>query len=145
MPAKALFSRGSTNKNSDFDLKAIFTYTGIRVNDLEKSLKFYTQVLGMKEKGRANIEAAGGQVVSLVSEDGGPELELNFYGKGSKFATDYVIGEGIDHLAFKVDDLDRALDEARKLGHPITLEMKTGTGRWAYIQDPNGIFIELFA
>ena len=145
MPAKALFSRDFTNKNSDFDLKAIFTYTGIRVNDLEKSLKFYTQVLAMKEKGRANIEATGGQVGSLVSEDGGPELELNFYGKGSKFATDYVIGEGIDHLAFKVDDLDRALDETRKLGHPITLEMKTGASRWAYIQDPNGIFIELFA
>ena len=133
------------SKNSEFNLKAFFTYTGIRVKDLEKSVKFYTQVLGMKETGRGNIEAVGGQVVSLVSEDGGPQLELNFYGKGSKFATYYVVGEGIDHLAFKVDDLDQTLDEAKKFGHPVVLEMKTETGRWAYIQDPDGIFIEFFA
>ncbi len=99
----------------------------------------------MKEIGRSNIEATGGQVASLVSEDNGPQLELNFYGKGSKYATEYSAGEGIDHLAFKVDDLDKALDEARKLGHPTALEIKTATSRWAYIKDPNGIFIELFA
>jgi lactoylglutathione lyase len=128
-----------------FKLKSSFTYTGIRVKDLEKSVKFYTQVLGMKETGRANIEATDGQVVSLVSEDGGPQLELNFYRKRSKFAGDYVVGEGIDHLAFKVDDLDKALAEAKKLGYPMSLEMKSGTSRWAYIADPNGIFIELFA
>lgn len=126
-------------------MKTIFTYTGIRVKDLEKSVEFYTQVLGMKETGRGSIEAANGQVVSLVSKDGGPELELNFYGEGSKFATNYDVGEGIDHLAFKVDDLDKALDEARKLGYPTALEMKGENSRWAYIQDPNGIFIELFA
>ena len=126
-------------------MKTIFTYTGIRVKDLEKSVEFYTQVLGMKETGRGEIKAANGQVVSLVSKDGGPELEMNFYGTGSKFATNYDVGEGIDHLAFKVDDLDKALDEARKLGYPTALEMKGETSRWAYIQDPNGIFIELFA
>jgi lactoylglutathione lyase len=126
-------------------LKGIFTYTGIRVKDLEKSVKFYTQVLGMKEIGRASISAADGDVVSLVSEDGGPQLELNFYRNGSKYATDYVAGEGIDHLAFKVNDLDKALDEAGKLGYPTTVEIKGETSRWAYIQDPNGIYIELFA
>jgi lactoylglutathione lyase len=133
------------NKKVGINLKGIFTYTGIRVKDLEKSVKFYTQVLGMKETGRGDIEATGGQVVSLVSEDGGPQLELNYYGKGSKFATEYVVGEGIDHLAFKVDDLDKALNEAKKLGHPTSLEIKSGTSKWAYIEDPNGILIELFA
>lgn len=59
------------NKNSESNLKALFTYTGIRVKDLSESVKFYTQVLGMKETGRGNVEASGGQVVSLVSEDGG--------------------------------------------------------------------------
>ena len=126
-------------------MKAIFTYTGIRVKDLEESVKFYTQVLGMKETGRGSVDATGGQTVGLVSEEGGPQLELNFYGKGSKFATEYSVGEGLDHLAFKVSDLDRALEEAAKLGHPVALEMKAGESRWAYIKDPNGIFIELFA
>jgi lactoylglutathione lyase len=128
-----------------FSMKATFAYTGIRVKDLEESVKFYTQVLGMKEKGRNEIETSGGKVVGLVSKDGGPELELNYYGKGSKFATEYSPGEGLDHLAFQVDDLDKALEEAKKLGHPVTLEMKTPNSKWAYIQDPNGILIELFA
>jgi catechol 2,3-dioxygenase-like lactoylglutathione lyase family enzyme len=99
----------------------------------------------MKEIGRGEIEATNGKVVSLASEDGGPQLELNFYGKESNFAKDYVVGEGIDHLAFKVDDLDKALAEAESLGHPTKLDMKSGSSRWAYIEDPNGIYIELFA
>ena len=53
-------------------------------------------------------------------------------------------GEGLDHLAFGVDDLDKALKEARSAGHPTVLDMKTKGGRWAYIEDPNGIWIELF-
>lgn len=126
-------------------MKAKFRYTGIRVKDLAESVKFYTLVLGMKEAGRSTIEASSGEVVTLVSEDGGPELELNFYGSGSNYAPDYVTGEAIDHLAFSVDDLDGALDEAKKLGHPVVLDMKGKTSRWAYIQDPNGIYIELFA
>lgn len=127
-------------------MKAVFTYTGIRVKDLDKSLKFYTQVLGMKETGRSNIEATSGEVASLVSEDGGPQLELNFYGKGSKYArSEYQAGEGMDHLAFQVKDLDAALEEAKKLGYPAVLDMKGKTSHWAYIEDPNGIWIELFA
>jgi lactoylglutathione lyase len=126
-------------------LKATFAYTGIRVKNLEESVEFYTKLLGMKEVSRGSIEATDGLVVSLTSEDGGPQLELNFYGKTSKFATDYSVGEGIDHLAFKVDDLDKALHEAARLGHPAKLEMKADKTRWAYIQDPNGIFIELFS
>ena len=54
------------------------------------------------------------------------------------------MGEGLDHLAFQVENLDKALEEAKKAGHPVVLEMKTPTSRWAYIADPNGIWIELF-
>ena len=125
-------------------MKAKLVYTGIRVKDLEKSVEFYTGILGMKETGRSSIEAAGGKVVNLASAEGGHEIELNYYEKGSKFDTAYVPGEGLDHLAFQVDDLDKALEEAKMLGYPMVLEMKGTTSRWAYIQDPNGIYIELF-
>ncbi len=126
-------------------MKTKFTYTGIRVKDLEKSVDFYTKVLGMKEGGRSKIEQTNGETVTLTTDEGGPVLELNYYGKGSKFNTEYLVGEGVDHLAFQVDDLDKAAEEAGKAGYPLVLDMKTPSSRWAYIQDPNGIWIELFA
>ena len=126
-------------------MKTKFTYTGIRTKDLEKSLQFYVQVLGMKETGRSKIDQNKGTTVSLTTHDGGPVLELNYYEKGSPFDVEYVAGEGMDHLAFQVDDLDKALAEANRAGYPDALEMKSGTSRWAYIRDPNGIFIELFS
>jgi predicted enzyme related to lactoylglutathione lyase len=43
-----------------------------------------------------------------------------------------------------VNDLDKALEKAQKAGHPTVLEMKTDGSRWAYIEDPDGIWIELF-
>lgn len=133
------------NNQPMIEMKTKFTYTGIRVKDLKKSAEFYTQVLGMKETGRSKIEQNKGEVVNLASEEGGPVLELNYYEKGSRFDAEYVVGEGVDHLAFQVDNLDKAILEAGKAGFPMVLEMKTKTSRWMYIQDPNGIFIELFA
>ncbi len=126
-------------------MKTKFIYTGIRVKNLEASVRFYTNVLGMKELGRSKIAAAKGTVVNLVTEEGGPLLELNYYEKGSPFATKYEAGEGLDHLAFHVENLDAALAEAKRAGHAPVKEMKTATSRWAYIEDPNGIWIELFA
>ena len=55
-------------------MKAKLTYTGIRVKDLEKSVDFYTKLLGMKEVGRSNIQAADGIAVNLDSEEGGHQI-----------------------------------------------------------------------
>jgi len=125
-------------------LKARLIYTGIRVKNMEKSIEFYTKVLGMKLTGRSNIDATGGETAGLVSEDGGHIIELNYYPKGSKFETTYAAGEGLDHLAFQVEDLQKFLAHAEKAGYPVVLDMKTKTSRWTYIKDPNGIYIELF-
>jgi len=64
--------------------------------------------------------------------------------KDSPYHAEYTVGEGLDHLAFNVDDLSKALEEARSSGHRTLLEMKADGSRWAYIEDPNGIWIELF-
>jgi lactoylglutathione lyase len=125
-------------------MKAKLIYTGIRVKNLEKSIEFYASILGMKVTGRTRIEETKGETVGLVSEDGGHLLELNYYGKGSDYDTKYGVGEALDHLAFQVDDLPKALAEAQKAGYPVVLDMKTKTSRWTYIKDPNGIYIELF-
>jgi catechol 2,3-dioxygenase-like lactoylglutathione lyase family enzyme len=68
-------------------MKAKFTYTGIRVNDLDDSVAFYTKVLGMKEIGRSPVGATTGATASLVSEEGGPVLELKYYAEASPHAT----------------------------------------------------------
>jgi lactoylglutathione lyase len=125
-------------------MKSKFTYVGIRVTDLERSIDFYARMLGMKVTGRGKIEQTKGETVGLQSEKDGFILELNYYEKDSPYNTKYAVGEGLDHLAFKVDDLDKALEEARKAGHRTILEMKANGGRWAYIEDPDGIWIELF-
>jgi len=125
-------------------MKSRFTYVGIRVRNVQKSVDFYTKVLGMKVKGQGKCEQAKGETVALGSDEDGFVLELNFYERDSPFNTKYVVGEGLDHLAFKVDNLEKALEEAKDAGHRTILEMKADGSRWAYIEDPDGIWIELF-
>ena len=115
-------------------MKTKFKYTGIRVKDLDAAIAFHTKVLRMKYRGRNDIEATKETVADLVSEEGGFALDLNCYEKGSPYATNYSVGEGLDHLPFQVEDLEGALAEAKKAGHPVVLDMKTATSRWPYIE-----------
>jgi len=124
-------------------MKARFRYVGIRVKDLDRSVDFYTRLLGMKVKQRLKIKETKGEIVDLVSEDERFTLELNRYEKDSPHNTTYIVGEGLDHLAFDVDDLDKAIEELKTAGHRVILEVKTEKSRWAYVEDPNGIWIEL--
>jgi len=71
-------------------------------------------------------------------------LELNYYEENSHYNTKYTAGEGLDHLGFKVDNLEKALEEAKLAGYRIILEMKADNNRWVYIEDPDGIWIELY-
>ena len=125
-------------------MKAKFVYVGIRVKSLQKSTDFYTKVLGMKATSEpSSIKETKGKCVALTSKGSKLILELNYYEKDSPYNTKYVVGEGLDHLAFRVDDLDRALKEARAAGYPAIEEIKSDGSHWAYIKDPNGIWIEL--
>ncbi len=120
-----------------------FLEVGIRVKNLEESLKFYTDVLEMKVVDRRKIGETKGEVVNLVSEDGGFSLELNYYRNDSPYATDYKVGEGLDHLAFLVDDIDEVIAKAKMFGSREVLQVRTEKSRWVYIEDPNGIWVEL--
>ena len=125
-------------------MKVRFAYTGIRVKDLEASVRFYTSVLGMREVDRFTQPATQGTVVILEMEGSEHQLELNYYPEGSRFATTYEVGEGLDHLGFETADLDGVLAEAKEAGYPAILEMQDPVHRWAYIRDPNGLWIEFF-
>ncbi len=125
-------------------MKTEFTYVGIRVTNLDKSIEFYTKLLGMKLMGRSKTESCKGETAGLQSKEGGFVLELNYYEPDSPYNTKYIAGEGLDHLAFKVDDLDKALKEAKDAGSQTLLDVKTEKSRWAYIEDPDGLWIEIF-
>ena len=125
-------------------MKARFTYVGIRVQNLQQSIHFYTQFLGMKVIGQHRYEHTKGETVGLQSEADGFVLELNYYEKDSPHYTEYTVGEGLDHLAFKVDDLTTTLEAAQSNGYTILQEITADGNQWAYIEDPNGIWIELY-
>ena len=125
------------------EVKTEFIYVGIRVKDLEESIKFYTTVLGMKLTGRQRIEETKGDAAGLQSGKSEFALELNHYDEDSPYNTKYTVGEGLDHLAFKVDDIDKSIKVAKREGYDLLHEVKTKSSRWVYIKDPNGIWIEL--
>jgi len=69
---------------------------------------------------------------------------LNYYGKDSPYYTDYSPGEALDHLAFGVEDLGKALEFCRAGGYKVISEHRSNESKYAYVEDPNGIWIELF-
>ncbi|MBO3802854.1 MAG: VOC family protein [Candidatus Brockarchaeota archaeon] len=125
-------------------------YVGIRVKDMDESIRFYTELLGMKLLDRAKIPTTKGETAALQSPGSKLVLELNYYEEGSPFATPYEAGDGLDHLGFKVDDVKAEFENLRRKGATVALEPfeetndKEATGFLAFVQDPNGIWIELF-
>jgi lactoylglutathione lyase len=125
-----------------------FIYTGIRVKNMEESLKFYTKVLGMIiMEPLQNTPPTRGSVVTLKSPSSEQVLELNHYEEGSPFNSAYVNGEDLDHIAFDVQDLESTVKELKRQGVEVLIEpyaIGSEIGwKEAYIKDPNGIWIEL--
>ena len=125
-----------------------FIYTGIRVKNMDESIRFYTQVLGMTvaEK-RQRTEPTKGEVVTLKSPSSDQLLELNYYREESPFYAPYSNGEDLDHIAFDVENLDRAVSDLKKRGVEVAIEpnqigVEIGW-KEAFVKDPNGIWIEL--
>jgi len=124
------------------------TYAGIRVKNIEDSLRFYTEILGMQVvEPLQPTPPTEGQVVTLRSAGSAQLLELNWYGAGSRFGTPYSNGEYLDHLAFECDDLAKAIEELEGRGVEVMVRPKEigEEAGWneAFVKDPNGIWIEL--
>jgi lactoylglutathione lyase len=119
-----------------------FTYTGIRVRDLDRSERFYVDILGMKKISRGNMPH-GGRFVHLKSPGSPQRLELNWYPKGSRFYKKYARGEELDRLAFYVNNVRDAYEELTKKGADAAVKPSEAKGTEVYIKDPDGIWIEL--
>jgi len=119
-------------------------HTMLRVGDLERSLRFYCDVLGMRLL-RRNDYPGGRFTLAFVGhgrEEDTAVLELTH-----NWDTDrYEIGTGFGHVALGVDDVYRTCAELRQKGTRIVREpgpMKHGTTEIAFVEDPDGYRIEL--
>jgi catechol 2,3-dioxygenase-like lactoylglutathione lyase family enzyme len=118
-----------------------FWYAGIRVRNLDRSLDFYKNVMGMKETRRGKMPH-GGVYVGLRYLGHDMELELNYYPPGNRFATRYVRGEELDHLGFVVSDPLKVFKRLVRAGATIALGPDS-KGTELYVKDPDGIWLEL--
>ena len=119
-------------------------HTMLRVGDLDRSLAFYTDVLGMKllrrqdyPDGRFTLAFVG---YGPESDEAALELTHNWDTRS------YELGSGFGHVALEVPDARAACDEIRRRGGVVTREagpMKHGTTVIAFVQDPDGYKIEL--
>ena len=115
----------------------------LRVGDLEKSIDFYTAVLGMKLLRRK--EYTDGKFtlafVGYQDEADGAVLELTYNWDTSK----YDLGTGYGHIAIEVDNAYQACEEVKKRGGKVAREagpMKHGATVIAFVEDPDGYKIE---
>lgn len=123
--------------------KLRFLYTGIRVRDLERSVRFY-RGLGFRELFRGKMDH-GGLFVHLQQPRSDRRIELNYYPKGSRFYTPYRRGAEFDHLGFVTENVDAWVRKRKRLGGKVAIPAWTETGqRLGYVADPDGFVVEMF-
>lgn len=119
-----------------------FLHTSITVRDLDASLRFYTEVLGLEFERRRAIPENQAEIAFVRDPESGARVELTHWRE--KGAID--AGEQLDHLAFETDDIEAFLTRARAQGVRVAKEpyqLKGGSGRLAFILDPDDVWIEL--
>ncbi|HEY3898170.1 MAG TPA: VOC family protein [Chthoniobacter sp.] len=115
-------------------------HTRYRVSDLEKTVSFYRDVLGL-ELTRRHTSPRGSQLVFFKAPGSEEEIEIcKFDGSG-----EVKVGHDITHLAFEVDDLEAFAKHAAGKGYPLSDgPTPTGSGSViAFIDAPEGYEIEL--
>jgi lactoylglutathione lyase len=119
-------------------------HTMIRVGNLQRSIDFYTEVLGMKLL-RQKDYPDGKFTLAFVGY--GDEKDSTVIELTHNWDTDsYDIGSGFGHLAIEVDDVYKATEEIRNRGGKILRDagpMNAGTTIIAFVEDPDGYQIEL--
>ena len=115
-----------------------FLHTMVRVRDLDASLDFYINKLGLVETNRIEVAAGKFTLVYLATELGAPEVELT-YNWGS--TEEYSAGRSFGHLAFEVDNIYQTCQKLQDTG--VTINRPPRDGHMAFINSPDRIAIEL--
>ena len=115
-----------------------YLHTMVRVTDLEQSLHFYRDLLGLKETRRFDNEKGRYTLVFLAppgQEDAPVELTYNWDPEA------YTGGRNFGHLAYEVDDIYEFCDRLQKAG--VTINRPPRDGHMAFVRSPDNISIEI--
>ena len=110
----------------------------VRVSDLEASLDFYCNKLGLEEQRRIDVEA-GRFTLIFLGAAGNPESQVELTYNWD--AEEYSGGRNFGHLAYEVEDIYATCQ--RLMDHGVTLNRPPRDGRMAFVRSPDGISIEL--
>src|SRR5438309_8606435 len=114
-------------------------HTRYRVQDLEKTVSFYKEVLGLEET-RRHTSGRGSQLVFFKAPGSEEEIEICKFDESGPV----TVGPDLTHLAFEVDDLDKFAKQAAAKGYPLSDgPHASGIGKIAFIDAPEGYEIEL--
>ena len=113
-------------------------HTMIRIKDIDKSIEFYCDFLGLQETRRKELgdEAT---LVFLSDEDENYHIELTF----NKDGRDYVIGNQFGHLAFHVSDLDKIISDVESRNWCYRRSKPSSSSNYIFVKDPAGYDIEI--
>lgn len=117
-------------------------HTCIRVKDLEKSLKFYEEALGLIVTNKKDFPEYKFSLVYLSNEMGGYEIELTYNYDVEK---PYELGNGFSHTAIGVDNLEEMRQKHIDLGYEVT-DFKGLPGNppsYYFVTDPDGYKVEV--
>jgi lactoylglutathione lyase len=121
-----------------------FLHTMIRVNNLEESISFYQDILGMKINKKNEYPDGKFTLVFMGygDIDTSPQIELTY----NWDVTSYDMGNAFGHIALLVQDIYKTCNTIKEKGGKVVREpgpMKFGTTILAFVEDPNGYKIEL--
>jgi lactoylglutathione lyase len=117
-------------------------HTCVRVRDIDASLSFY-RALGLEERGRLNFDSAYNVYMGLPGDEDRLELTVNI-GREEP----YDMGDGYNHFAVTVEDIDAALADLAEIGvepekPPYRPGEREDLPRIAFVADPDGYRVEL--
>ena len=115
-------------------------HTRYRVADLDKTVAFYRDVLGLRETRRSR-SGRGSELVFFQASEGGEEIEICKFDESGPV----VVGPDLTHLAFEVDDIEAFAAHSAALGYPLSdgPHQSSSGSVIAFIDAPEGYEIEL--